>query len=216
MIARSVRWVFILAVICSVGLAEKPVATITSSETFELSGVRVPVAGVPQWPLVSGDEVVSGNAPALVSFADGSRVTMNAHSRVKLQVSGKETVLRLLKGDVAYKVSKSSPVRLAALSKDTLLDSSGEGLLSTDGSAAVWSPLSASTMRAAQSNAVFFGQYRVMPYDLDLVDQWRNYKVGQQPFPPPGQIGRPPSLPPWSLNKPGNPSPGNQNPGPPQ
>ncbi len=70
-------------------------------------------------------------------------------------------------------------------------------------------------MRAAQGNAVFFGQYRVMPYDVDLIDQWRNYKVGQPN--PPGPVRRPPGLPPWSPNKPGNPSPpGNPTPGPPK
>ena len=200
MIVRSVCVVCMLTMVCLVGLAQRPVATITSSEAFELSGVRVPVAGVPQWPLVSGDEVVSGNAPALVSFSDGSRVTMNAHSRVRLQVSGKETVLRLLKGDMAYKVGKSSPVRLAALSKDTLLDSSGEGLLSTDGSLAVWYPESASTMRAAQANAVFFAQYRVQPFNLNLLDQWRNYKLGDPV--PPGAATQPPGLRAWSENKP--------------
>jgi hypothetical protein len=200
MIVRGVCIVCVLAVLCSVGLAERPVATITSSEAFELSGVRVPVAGVPQWPLVSGDEVVTGSAPALVSFADGSRVTMNARSRVKLQASGKETVLRLLKGDMAYKVAKNSPVKLAALSKDTLLDSSGEGVLSTDGSIAVWSPLNASMMRAAQGNPAFFAQYRVQPFNLNLLDQWRNYKLGDPV--PPAPATQPPGLPAYSNNKP--------------
>ena len=39
MIARNVRIVCVLAVLCSVGLAERPVATITSSDAFELFGV---------------------------------------------------------------------------------------------------------------------------------------------------------------------------------
>jgi hypothetical protein len=199
-IVGSVRLVSILTALCCIGLAERPIATITSSDAFELSGVRVPVAGVPQWPLVSGDEVVTGDAPALVSFADGSRVTMNARSRVKLQASGKETVLRLLKGDMAYKVTKSSPVKLAALSKDTLLDSSGEGLLSTDGSVAVWSPLSASMMRAAQGNPAFFAQYRMSPFNLNFMDQWRKYKLGGPV--PPAPATQPPGLPAWSINKP--------------
>ena len=133
-------------------------ATISSAEPFQLRGASVPVRGVPDWPLSAGDEIATGAAPAMISFADGSRVYLNSHTRAKLHVAGKQNVLRLVQGDLAYKVNKNSRISLAGLNREPLPGDSSEGLLSIDSQAAVWAPKGFDP--AAAGNSVVLQQYR--------------------------------------------------------
>jgi len=77
-------------------------ATATSSSAFKLGGAEVQVAGVPNWPVVAGDEVQAGEAPVLISFKDGNRVTLAKGSKARIEKSGGKTLLRLLDGSCSY------------------------------------------------------------------------------------------------------------------
>jgi hypothetical protein len=192
------RWttVIIASILGAALAAAAPVATISSAEPFQLRGASVPVRGVPDWPLSAGDEIATGAAPAMISFADGSRVYLNSHTRAKLQVTGKQNVLRLMQGDLAYKVSKNSLVSVAGLNREPLPGDSSEGLLSIDNQAAVWAPKGFNP--AAAGGPPAFVQYRITPFNRFFVSQWRDYRppFGVAPFgPPPGGNDEPPPPP---------------------
>src|SRR5437870_2085778 len=97
--------------------AETPVATISSSAPFEVRGVRIPVAGVPSWPLVQGDVVATTTAPAVVSFPDLSQATVEKGSRIELKRSGNHTALKLLGGSLSFRAATGSTVQLQTLDR---------------------------------------------------------------------------------------------------
>lgn len=174
------------ALVC---LAAGPVGSVSSSAPFTLRGAPVKVAGVPEWPVLAGDEIVAGTAPAMITFRDGSRVQLNANSRAKVAVTGKQTVLRLTNGQLAYKLSsKSRSTDVAALGFGALPAESSEGLVSINGAVAAWMPAAAGTKFAATA-------YVPVPFHVGAVNEWKN---GLPSFGiPPGSGGNPrPDAPP--------------------
>ena len=82
-----------------------PVGKVSSSEPFDLRGARVTVAGVPSWPLMSGDEIATPNSAAEVTLKDGSRVVLVKGSKAKVEEKAGKLVVRLLEGASAYVLS---------------------------------------------------------------------------------------------------------------
>lgn len=101
--------VFISAVVC---LAVAPIANVSGTEPFKVSGVSVPVSGVSSWPVIAGDELSVGNAPVVLTFKDGTRVTLGKNSRATVEGKTKNLALRLLDGAMAFTLSRGSSVRL--------------------------------------------------------------------------------------------------------
>jgi len=92
--------------------AAGPEATVSSPEPFRLRGVVVPVAGVPSWPLLAGDEIATDRAPATIRFADGSSVVLQQNSAARIERSDdRGSVFRLLSGFMDAKPSAASNVR---------------------------------------------------------------------------------------------------------
>jgi hypothetical protein len=154
---------------------------------------------------MAGDEIVAGKAPAMITFRDGSRVQLNANSRAKVAVAGKQTVLRLTNGQLAYKLSSNTrSTGVAALGYGALPAQSDEGLISINGAVAAWTPLAGSEKFAVTS-------YVPVPFSLGAVGQWRNglpvFGVppgsGQPPRPdPPPTVLPGPARPPISVTLP--------------
>jgi hypothetical protein len=101
------RYVILFLLAASV-FAATPVASITSSSDFELSGVGVTVAGVPSWPLMAGDTVVAGTSAARIRFVDGTLVTLGPWSKVTVQEKKDDLSLRLMNGFISFTLAPSS------------------------------------------------------------------------------------------------------------
>jgi hypothetical protein len=99
----------VTAVVC---LAAAPIANVSGTEPFKVSGVSVPVSGVSSWPVIAGDELQIGNAPVVLTFKDGSRVTLGKNSRATVEGKSKNAALRLLDGAMAFTLINGSSVRL--------------------------------------------------------------------------------------------------------
>jgi hypothetical protein len=102
-------WVSVSAIVC---LAAAPIANVSGTEPFKVSGVSVPVSGVSSWPVIAGDELSAGNAPVVLTFKDGSRVTLGKNSRATVEDKNKKVALRLLDGAMVFMLSRGSNVRL--------------------------------------------------------------------------------------------------------
>jgi len=200
-------------------MAASPVGTITSAESFVLNGAAVPVAGVPQWPVATGDEVAMARSCGLLVFKDGSRIFLIPNTRIKVEANGRRTVVRLLDGGLAYKMGEKAVVDLAALEEKALPEGSAEGRLWVENKAALWSPdnpafyAAASAKQASnQREQHFFGRYQMRPFQLGFVNDWRQYNPPfgnpalQPPQPtgpvPPGPVLQPPDQPPISAHRP--------------
>src|SRR5947209_4615946 len=66
-------------------LAQTPIATVSSGESFEVDGVKVPVAGLPSWPLMAGDVISTGEGPAVISLGDQGSLVLSKNSKLQLQ-----------------------------------------------------------------------------------------------------------------------------------
>jgi ferric-dicitrate binding protein FerR (iron transport regulator) len=98
----------ILVVIAASAFAATPVASVTSSSDFQLSGANVIAAGVPSWPVMAGDTVVAGTSAARIRFVDGTMVTLGPRSQVTLQRRTDDLSLRLVNGFISFTLASGS------------------------------------------------------------------------------------------------------------
>jgi hypothetical protein len=79
--------------------AAEPAAKITSNSSFLLRGKPVPVAGVPSWTALAGDDVTAGESSLMLVFRDGSRAVLAARSQARIEKgSGEQVLFRLVSG----------------------------------------------------------------------------------------------------------------------
>lgn len=104
--------------LAGLGQAASPEATVTSETPFRLRGAFVPVAGVPSWPLLAGDEIATDRSAAAIRFSDGSSVTLRQNSTARLeQVVNDVFIFRLLSGTMDVKPTSGSTVSFYSQSK---------------------------------------------------------------------------------------------------
>jgi len=107
-----VAWILLAA---TVAFAQNQVATITSSDPFYLRGATItPGQGVPTWPGLAGDDVKAGNALTIVTFSDGSVVTLSPGSEGKIDLVNGKPEFKLLHGSADYSLKSTSAVELVA------------------------------------------------------------------------------------------------------
>ena len=91
-----------------------PVGSVTSSESFLLSGHSVPVADIPNWPVMVGDDITTTSSSAVLQFQDGSRVLLFANSSGKIEQGNNSLVFRLQTGSATINSSPDSRVAFFA------------------------------------------------------------------------------------------------------
>lgn len=96
-----------------------PVATVSSTQSIVVSGIEVPTNRVISWPLSVNDEVTT-KAPAMVRFKDGSVVTLQRNSRMRLQSSTSGVEVKVLAGSAIYDVKPQSGVSLVPAAASTI------------------------------------------------------------------------------------------------
>jgi hypothetical protein len=101
-----------LGMVSAIAWAAQPLASIRSSEPFQVRGDAVPVAGLRAWPLVEGDEIVTSGAPAMVVFPDGSRIVLSPKSRAKVESKDSGVIFRLLAGALEFRLALAGKVRV--------------------------------------------------------------------------------------------------------
>ena len=102
----------ILFLVAASAFAATPVASITSSADFQLSGANVIAAGVPSWPLMAGDTVVAGTSAARIRFVDGTVVTLGPKSKVTVQEKNDDLSLRLVNGFLSFTLAPASALSI--------------------------------------------------------------------------------------------------------
>jgi hypothetical protein len=104
------------------------IANVSSAQPFTLDGNSVWAAGVNSWPVVLGDEIETADAPAVVSFEDGSRISLSPHSRVKLGGTDAEPKVILVAGLLDYNLAAGSKV---SVSREMVAPENGSGSAKT-------------------------------------------------------------------------------------
>lgn len=119
--------------------AQGQIATVSSSSSFRLRDATVmPGQGVSSWPVMAGDTIVAGSLPAVVTFPDGSFVTLNPLGQAKVDLEGSRPVFQLIGGSADYSLKSTGAVQLMAATK-TVAPKGLAGVLTTDGTG-FWTP----------------------------------------------------------------------------
>jgi hypothetical protein len=93
--------------------AQGQVATVTSTASFQLRGANVTTnQGVPSWPVMPGDAIKAGSEAVVISFPDGSSITLQPGSSARITLSGLTPVFQLECGAAKYTLSALSAVKL--------------------------------------------------------------------------------------------------------
>ena len=134
------RQIVVFLLLSTTVFGAEPLAVITSAEAFEISGVSVTVTGVPSWPLVEGDEVVTKGSGAILMFDNRTKVVLDKDSVVALKRQDRKTTLQLLKGALKYSLPVGSLLQI--LVRGRVLDlSSNRGSVSVADQDALVTPL---------------------------------------------------------------------------
>jgi len=111
----------------------------------------VPAASSTAWPVVSGDVINTYKSHAIIVYPDGSRVTVDKNTQIKLDSDDKSgNKLHLLAGSIWYSLSSGS--KLALYGGNEPVKPSATGSLSVSGSTVASHPgaaRGATTVKAA-------------------------------------------------------------------
>jgi hypothetical protein len=118
------RNVTILTLWCASSLySSDPVGSISSRGAVNISGVRVDIAEVPSWPVVTGDDLGTFAEPAMINFDDGSRLLIDSSSVVRLEQRSKNVMVVVLSGSADFILAGKSELQVYA--NDTLVTKQG-------------------------------------------------------------------------------------------
>jgi hypothetical protein len=112
-------------------LAAQPIGRVVSSEPFELRGVKMPAAGVSNWPIAAGDEIRATSAPAQIFFRDGSQVTLEKGARAKVEAASSAPVFRLVSGGASYKLAAQPQLVIYDQQKAVSAPAGSQGVIGT-------------------------------------------------------------------------------------
>jgi hypothetical protein len=107
----------LLAFAFAVSALAQTVASVSSAQPFELRGKTVPARGATSWTVRAGDELKTSAAPATLKFKDGTQLTLDPDSKIRVEQDGSRVVVRVLDGAVDYQLSAKTNLTLAANEK---------------------------------------------------------------------------------------------------
>jgi len=99
-------------------LAESPVGTVGGRGTLEISGSPVNLTALSSLPLAPGDTIKTLGSSAVISLSDKSRVLLEKNSQAKVEGSGQNLSIYLLKGGLSYQMSPQSQTRILAQNQE--------------------------------------------------------------------------------------------------
>jgi hypothetical protein len=109
---RSIAVLIVLAASAPVLRGARPVGYVRSSEPFRLRGATVPSAATRFLPVLEGDDIATVSSAAVLTFLDGSQVTLTRQSRARLENGGSRIRVRLLDGSLEFRLSASPRVEI--------------------------------------------------------------------------------------------------------
>jgi len=93
-----------------VAFSANPVGRVISSASVDVDGIAAPSRNFV--PVSIGDEVTTKGAPAVVQFPDGSGVTLQPNSKLRIEGQPSNISVRVLSGSATYDLARASIVRV--------------------------------------------------------------------------------------------------------
>jgi hypothetical protein len=102
----------ILMLSCSL-MAAKPIATLTAGPGVTMNGRPLETTGAPNWPVSVKDKIATGDAAAVITFANGTTLTLGPNTKVAFQQCDR-VVVQLFEGSVEYRMPADSSLEFCA------------------------------------------------------------------------------------------------------
>lgn len=110
---RFIGSVFAVLTLATCLAAQGQIATVTSEGAFSLRGATVlPDKGVPAWPVMQNDVIIAGDLPTVITFPDGSSVTLEWSAMAQIGMEGQIPVVELQTGAAQYSLKSLTSVKL--------------------------------------------------------------------------------------------------------
>jgi FecR protein len=97
-----------------------------------LNGIDVSIAGVLSWPFVSGDELATDAAPAVILLRDSNRVFLDPRTRVRIEQRGGRIAIDLLAGELYFSLQPNFALDFQASGHYIALAGATQGALSIE------------------------------------------------------------------------------------
>ena len=134
-------------------LAESPVGTVGGKGALEISGSPVNLTALSSLPLAPGDTIKTIGSSAVISLSDKSRVLLEKNSQLKVEGTGANLSIYLLKGGLSYKMMPQSQIKIFAQNQEMRSPLQTTGSVSLAGGSAVSSPKSSNELQVLRANA---------------------------------------------------------------
>jgi hypothetical protein len=119
---RNMRITCLVTVLCvfasSLLLGAAPVARVIGSEPLTVAGIATPARNAV--PVSVGEEVASGRGVAVVQFRDGSSVSLQPNSALRIDGKDDAPVVRVVRGGVSYNLAISSRISVVNSRGETI------------------------------------------------------------------------------------------------
>lgn len=120
-----------------------------SGQGISLRGTAVPGAAE-SLPLVSGDEIVTGDQPATLALADKSVLTIGARTQIWAEVQKGRTMICMSQGSLQFRAAPGTRITICALGRPVELEPGSEGTITIEGTDRVRAVASAGAVRVAE------------------------------------------------------------------
>jgi hypothetical protein len=151
-ILYSLSWLISSASLLTV-LAESPVGIVGGKGALEISGSPVNLTVLSSLPLASGDTIKTLSSSAMISLSDKSRVLLEKNSQLKVEGTGANLSIYLLKGGLSYKMMPQSQIKIFAQNQEMRSRLQTTGSVSLASGSAVSSPKFSSELQVPRANA---------------------------------------------------------------
>ena len=99
-------------------MAESPVGTVGGKGALEISGSLVNLTALSSLPLAADDTIKTVSGSAMISLSDRSRVLLEKNSELKVERTGGNLSIYLLKGGLSFKTNPQSQIKIFAQNQE--------------------------------------------------------------------------------------------------
>ena len=102
---------------------EAPVARVIGTQPVEVDGITAPASNFV--PLSIGGQVSTKSGAAVIQFVDGTSVTLQPNSQLKIEGQSSRPTVRIVRGSAEYRMTLASRVRVSSgtgLTVDSMMD----------------------------------------------------------------------------------------------
>ena len=127
--------------------------TVGGKGSLEISGSPVNLTALSSLPLAPGDTIKTLSGSAMISLSDKSRVLLEKNSQAKVEGSGQNLSIYLLKGGLSYKMSPQSQIKIFAQNQEMRSPLQTAGSVSLASGAAISSSKASPDLQMLTSRA---------------------------------------------------------------